>query len=208
MLHLAPPIGLPAAGKSLINMLDSWRAQNAVGKRRAIRFSYRGLRLRKSSETFFGLPSLWLHGALAIGVKNRGSTIVLHLAERRALYRRWRKGKDIQAVQDCLSMSRISARRPPSKGPSTARPRFGTRRAGPRQPFGKCLWDVPSPLRFRGLVAVSRRGTFAIAKASVVFGLTRLLSLAAIVTMCRGPLGARLVGTERLGERRALAKAP
>ena len=41
----------------------------------------------------------------------------------------------------------------------------------------------------------------AIAKASIVFGVTLLLSWAATATMCR--LGARLVGTER----RVLAKA-
>jgi len=46
---------------------------------------------------------------------------------------------------------------------------------------------------------------FAIAKASIVFGLTRLLSWAVTVTMFRGSLGARLVGTEWLGERRVLA---
>jgi glucan biosynthesis protein C len=50
---------------------------------------------------------------------------------------------------------------------------------------------------------------FAIAKASIVFVLTLLLSWAATATMCRIPLGARLVGTERLGaERRVLVKAP
>jgi hypothetical protein len=38
--------------------------------------------------------------------------------------------------------------------------------------------------------------------------LTLLLSWAAIITMCGVPLGARLMGTERLGDRPALAKAP
>jgi len=51
-------------------------------------------------------------------------------------------------------------------------------------------------------------GVALFAKASLVFGLTLLLSRAAIVTMCGVPLGARLVGTERLGERRALARSP
>jgi hypothetical protein len=46
------------------------------------------------------------------------------------------------------------------------------------------------------------------AKASLVFGLTLLLSWAAIVTMFRMPLGARRMGTEWLGDRLALAKAP
>lgn len=43
----------------------------------------------------------------------------------------------------------------------------------------------------------------AIAKASIVFGVTLLLSGAATAIMCRDRLGARLVGTER----RVLAKA-
>jgi glucans biosynthesis protein C len=38
---------------------------------------------------------------------------------------------------------------------------------------------------------------FAIAKASIVFGVTLLLSWAATATMCRVPLGARVVGSER-----------
>jgi hypothetical protein len=40
------------------------------------------------------------------------------------LFPRRRKGNDIQAVQDCPSMSRIC---PPNKGASTARLRFATR---------------------------------------------------------------------------------
>jgi glucans biosynthesis protein C len=47
-------------------------------------------------------------------------------------------------------------------------------------------------------------GAAAIAKASIVFGVTLLLSWAATAIMCRVRLGARLVGSER----RVLAKAP
>jgi hypothetical protein len=45
---------------------------------------------------------------------------------------------------------------------------------------------------------------FAIAKASIVFGVTLLLSWVATATMCRVPLGARVVGSER----RVLVKVP
>jgi glucans biosynthesis protein C len=45
---------------------------------------------------------------------------------------------------------------------------------------------------------------FAIAKAAIVFGVTLLLSWATTVALCRVPLGARLMGSER----RVVAKAP
>jgi hypothetical protein len=51
-------------------------------------------------------------------------------------------------------------------------------------------------------------GAALFAEASLVFGLTLLLSLSAIVTMFRVPLGGRRMGTEWLGDRLALAKAP
>jgi hypothetical protein len=71
--------------------------------------------------------------------------------------------------------------------------------------FGPFAFQLSRPLHyavyfFAGVGAA----LVAIAKASIVFGVTLLLSWAATATMCRVRLGARLVGSER----RVLAKAP